>query len=87
MVTPEQTCLFLDQATGHWLYAAFHLIAFTGLRCGEACGAAPNVASQVPHRVVGEVPSSTGRVPNGSPRSRRMDWFSGDSANGQVRPI
>jgi integrase len=37
--TPAQTGAFLEQATKHRLYAAFHLIAFTGLRRGEACGA------------------------------------------------
>lgn len=238
--TPEQTGVFLDQATGHRLYAAFHLIAFTGLRRGEACGAeiedldldagellvrvnrvqvgsdieegepktassaepvaldagtvtalrahlrrqkedrlqwgeawvdsgkiftkengeplypatltdtferiafdaglppvrlhdlrhgaatmglaagldmkvvserlrhsttaitrdlytsvlpdvareaAEKTAAMVPRRAVGEVPSPTGRVPNGSPRSQRTQWFSGDSENGQVKPL
>ena len=36
--TPEQTSLFLDRARRHRLYALFHLIAFRGLRRGEACG-------------------------------------------------
>ncbi|WP_327108511.1 site-specific integrase [Nonomuraea glycinis] len=30
---------FLDHACQHRLYALFHLIAFRGLRRGEACGA------------------------------------------------
>ncbi len=36
--TPAQTGAFLDHATSHRLYAAYHLIAFTGLRRGETCG-------------------------------------------------
>jgi len=36
--TPEHTGLFLDHVTEDRLYALFHLIAFRGLRRGEACG-------------------------------------------------
>ncbi|WP_406861454.1 site-specific integrase [Streptomyces sp. HUAS MG47] len=36
--TPEHTGLFLDHAADDRLYALFHLIAFRGLRRGEACG-------------------------------------------------
>ena len=36
--TPEQTGLFLDRAVRHRLYALYHLVAFRGLRRGEACG-------------------------------------------------
>ncbi|WP_435838083.1 site-specific integrase [Streptomyces chrestomyceticus] len=36
--TPEHTGLFLDHAAEDRLYALFHLIAFRGLRRGEACG-------------------------------------------------
>jgi integrase len=36
--TPEQIGRFLDQAEDHPYYALFHLIAFRGLRRGEACG-------------------------------------------------
>ncbi|MFG2756770.1 tyrosine-type recombinase/integrase [Streptomyces wuyuanensis] len=36
--TPEQTGVFLDRAAEHRLYALYHLIAFRGLRRGEACG-------------------------------------------------
>ncbi|MGH3720552.1 MAG: tyrosine-type recombinase/integrase [Pseudonocardiaceae bacterium] len=36
--TPEQTGQFLDYAADEPLYALFHLIAFRGLRRGEACG-------------------------------------------------
>ncbi|MFV2179925.1 tyrosine-type recombinase/integrase [Actinomadura sp. LOL_016] len=36
--TPEQTGVFLDRAAAHRLYATYHLIAFRGLRRGEACG-------------------------------------------------
>ncbi|RPF41822.1 site-specific recombinase XerD [Streptomyces sp. Ag109_G2-6] len=36
--TPEQTGAFLDRAAKHRLYALYHLIAFRGLRRGEACG-------------------------------------------------
>ncbi|MEV0446151.1 site-specific integrase [Streptomyces spectabilis] len=36
--TPEQTGAFLDHIAGERLYALFHLIAFRGLRRGEACG-------------------------------------------------
>lgn len=36
---PAQTGVFLERAALHRLYAAFHLIALTGLRRGEACGA------------------------------------------------
>jgi integrase len=36
--TPEQTGRFLDQAVDDRLYTLFHLIAFRGLRRGEACG-------------------------------------------------
>jgi integrase len=36
--TPTQTARFLDHAAGDRLYALFHLIAFRGLRRGEACG-------------------------------------------------
>jgi integrase len=36
--TPEQTGRFLDAAAGDRLYALYHLIAFRGLRRGEAVG-------------------------------------------------
>ncbi|MCI0383629.1 tyrosine recombinase XerC [Streptomyces sp. CNQ085] len=36
--TPEQTGAFLDHAEKDRLYALFHLVAFRGLRRGEACG-------------------------------------------------
>ncbi|KNB50239.1 site-specific integrase [Streptomyces caatingaensis] len=36
--TPEHTGLFLDHVADDRLYALFHLIAFRGLRRGEACG-------------------------------------------------
>ncbi|MER6812704.1 hypothetical protein ABT299_25865 [Spirillospora sp. NPDC000708] len=36
--TAEQTRVLLDRARGHRLYALYHLIAFRGLRRGEACG-------------------------------------------------
>jgi len=36
--TPEQTGIFLNRAAGHRLYGLYHLIAFRGLRRGEACG-------------------------------------------------
>ena len=36
--TPAQTGQFLDHAAGHRLSALYHLIAFRGLRRGEACG-------------------------------------------------
>ena len=36
--TPEQTGAFLDSIAEHRLYALFHLIAFRGLRRGEAVG-------------------------------------------------
>ncbi|MFF3273144.1 tyrosine recombinase XerC [Streptomyces chrestomyceticus] len=36
--TPEHTGLFLDHIAEDRLYALFHLIAFRGLRRGEACG-------------------------------------------------
>ncbi|MEO3824560.1 site-specific integrase [Actinomadura sp. B10D3] len=36
--TPEQTGIFLNRAARHRLYALYHLIAFRGLRRGEACG-------------------------------------------------
>ncbi len=36
--TPRQLGAFLDHAAKHRLYALFHLIAFRGLRRGEACG-------------------------------------------------
>jgi integrase len=35
---PDQLGQFLDQAAEHRLYALWHLIAFRGLRRGEACG-------------------------------------------------
>ncbi len=38
--TPEQVGTFLDHAEGDRLYALFHLIAFRGLRRGEAVGQA-----------------------------------------------
>jgi integrase len=37
--TGEQTGEFLDRAEGHRLYPLYHLIAHTGLRRGEGCGA------------------------------------------------
>ena len=37
--TPEQTGVFLDFVHGERLYPLFHLIAYRGLRRGEACGA------------------------------------------------
>lgn len=37
--TPQQVGRFLDHAVDHPLYALYHLIAFRGLRRGEACGA------------------------------------------------
>jgi integrase len=36
--TPEQTGQFLDQARTDRLYPLFHLVAFRGLRRGEAVG-------------------------------------------------
>jgi integrase len=36
--TAEQTAAFLNRAVGHEHGVLFHLIAFTGLRRGEACG-------------------------------------------------
>jgi len=36
--TPAQTGAFLDHAAADRLYALYHLIAFRGLRRGEACG-------------------------------------------------
>jgi len=36
--TPQQTGVFLDRAVRHRLYALYHLVAFRGLRRGEACG-------------------------------------------------
>ncbi|WP_370382256.1 tyrosine-type recombinase/integrase [Catenulispora sp. GAS73] len=36
--TAEQTSVFLERAAKHPLFALYHLIAFTGLRRGEACG-------------------------------------------------
>ncbi|TYB40816.1 tyrosine-type recombinase/integrase [Actinomadura chibensis] len=36
--TPALTKRFLDRACHHRLYALYHLIAFRGLRRGEACG-------------------------------------------------
>jgi integrase len=36
--TPAQTAVFLSRARRHRLYALYHLIAFRGLRRGEACG-------------------------------------------------
>lgn len=36
--TPHQTGRFLQRARTHRLYALYHLIAFRGLRRGEACG-------------------------------------------------
>ncbi|WP_207938833.1 site-specific integrase [Actinomadura darangshiensis] len=38
--TPEQIGIFLDHAADHPLYPLFHLMAFRGLRRGEACGLA-----------------------------------------------
>ncbi|GBQ03955.1 hypothetical protein SSP531S_54360 [Streptomyces spongiicola] len=38
VLTPQQTGAFLDRAAKHRLYAPYHLIAFRGLRRGEACG-------------------------------------------------
>jgi integrase len=37
--TPAQLGKFLDHIAGDRLYALFHLVAFRGLRRGEACGA------------------------------------------------
>ncbi|WP_328343668.1 tyrosine-type recombinase/integrase [Micromonospora sp. NBC_00421] len=39
--TPAQTGAFLDAIVGDELYALFHLIAYRGLRRGEACGVRP----------------------------------------------
>jgi integrase len=36
--TPKQTAAFLERARAHRLYALYRLIAFRGLRRGEACG-------------------------------------------------
>lgn len=36
--TPQQTGAFLDHAVKHRLYALYHLVAYRGLRRGEACG-------------------------------------------------
>jgi hypothetical protein len=36
--TLARTAVFLRQARRHWLYALYHVIAFRGLRRGEACG-------------------------------------------------
>jgi integrase len=37
--TGDQTGEFLDRAEDHRLYALYHLVAHTGVRRGEACGA------------------------------------------------
>ena len=37
-VSTQQTGAFLDFVAEDWLYAMWHLIAFRGLRRGEACG-------------------------------------------------
>jgi integrase len=36
--TKDELADFLDHAAGHRLGALFELLAFTGMRCGEACG-------------------------------------------------
>lgn len=35
---PQHIGVFLDSTVDHRLYALFHLIAFTGMRRGEAIG-------------------------------------------------
>ena len=47
--TPAQTGQFLDAAAGHRLYALFRLLAFRGLRRGEACGLHPDDLDATEH--------------------------------------
>ncbi|WP_218040496.1 tyrosine recombinase XerC [Actinomadura sp. WMMB 499] len=74
--TPEQIGIFLDHATDHPLYPLFHLMAFRGLRRGEACGLAwPDLDLDAATLTVREnrVKITYGEIEDGDPKSEGGD--------------
>ncbi|WP_157438197.1 reverse transcriptase domain-containing protein [Actinomadura latina] len=69
--TPEQTGTFLDRAALHRLHALYHLIAFRGLRRGEACGLrwADVDLDEGTIRVRWQITQNGGRTEQGRPKS------------------
>jgi integrase len=69
--TPEQTGTFLDRAARHRLYSLYHLIAFRGLRRGEACGLrwADVDLDEGTIRVRWQITQIGGRTEQGRPKS------------------
>ncbi len=69
--TPEQTGAFLDRAARHRLHALYHLIAFRGLRRGEACGLrwADVDLDEGTIRIRWQITQNGGRTEQGRPKS------------------
>lgn len=69
--TPEQTGTFLDRAARHRLHALYHLIAFRGLRRGEACGLrwADVDLDEGTIRIRWQITQNGGRTEQGRPKS------------------
>jgi len=75
--TPAQTAQFLDFISGHWLYAAYHLIALRGLRRGEAaglrwCDIDPDNKVAYISRQIQQVGGALALCPLKTPASRRV---------------
>ncbi|WP_188193106.1 tyrosine-type recombinase/integrase [Nonomuraea sp. SYSU D8015] len=73
--TPAQLGTFLDFAVGDRLYALYHLIAFRGLRRGEACGTRW-VDGELDEGLLATVKQLTnvgGEVKEGSPKTESSD--------------
>jgi len=73
--TPAQTGQFLDHAANHPLYPLFHLIAFRGLRRGEACGVRREDLD-LEGRVLSvqwQITESGGHIDEGAPKTDSSD--------------
>ncbi|WP_345694350.1 site-specific integrase [Nonomuraea thailandensis] len=73
--TPAQLGAFLDHALTDRLYALFHLIAFRGLRRGEACGArwTDLDADEGTLAVATQLTVVNGKVEEGDPKTESSD--------------
>ncbi|MEV6154356.1 site-specific integrase [Nonomuraea sp. NPDC052129] len=73
--TPVQLGAFLDYAAADRLYALYHLIAFRGLRRGEACGArwADSELDEGLLATAEQLTNVGGEVKEGSPKTESSD--------------
>ncbi|MFI6713522.1 tyrosine-type recombinase/integrase [Nonomuraea sp. NPDC050478] len=73
--TPAQLGAFLDHAVPDRLYALYHLVAFRGLRRGEACGArwVDGELEEGVLTVAKQLSNVGGRVEEGKPKSRASE--------------